>query len=104
MLEGHLRAGSCKIAALILEPLVQGASGMRMCRSEFVRKVVKLVRQHGILIICDEVMTGFGRTGTYFAFEQVQIIPDFLCISKGLTGGFLPLALTVTTEKVYLAF
>ncbi|WP_250295912.1 adenosylmethionine--8-amino-7-oxononanoate transaminase [Wolbachia endosymbiont of Oedothorax gibbosus] len=104
VLEGHLRAGSRKIAALILEPLVQGASGMRMCRPEFVKKVVNLVRQHGILIICDEVMTGFGRTGTYFAFEQTQIIPDFLCISKGLTGGFLPLALTVTTEEVYAAF
>lgn len=104
VLEGHLRAGSRKIAALILEPLVQGASGMRMCRPEFVRKVVNLVRQHGILTICDEVMTGFGRTGTYFAFEQTQIIPDFLCISKGLTGGFLPLALTITTEEVYTAF
>ncbi len=69
VLEGHLRAGSRKIAALILEPLVQGASGMRMCCPEFVRKVVNLVRQHGILIICDEVMTGFGRTGTYFALE-----------------------------------
>ncbi|GFQ99998.1 adenosylmethionine-8-amino-7-oxononanoate aminotransferase [Trichonephila clavata] len=104
VLEGHLRAGSRKIAALILEPLVQGASGMRMCRPEFVRKVVNLVRQHGILIICDEVMTGFGRTGTYFALEQTQIVPDFLCISKGLTGGFLPLALTITTEEVYSAF
>ncbi|WP_264329013.1 MULTISPECIES: adenosylmethionine--8-amino-7-oxononanoate transaminase [unclassified Wolbachia] len=104
VLEGHLRAGSRKIAALILEPLVQGASGMRMCCPEFVRKVVNLVRQHGILIICDEVMTGFGRTGTYFALEQTQIIPDFLCISKGLTGGFLPLALTITTEEVYSAF
>ncbi|WP_241654112.1 adenosylmethionine--8-amino-7-oxononanoate transaminase [Wolbachia endosymbiont of Laodelphax striatellus] len=104
VLEGHLSASSHKIAALILEPLVQGAGGMRMCRPEFVRKVVNLVRQHGILIICDEVMTGFGRTGTCFAFEQTQIIPDFLCISKGLTGGFLPLALTVTTEEVYSAF
>ncbi|MDX5496657.1 MAG: adenosylmethionine--8-amino-7-oxononanoate transaminase [Wolbachia endosymbiont of Nomada fabriciana] len=104
VLEGHLRAGSRKIAALILEPLVQGASGMRMCCPEFVRKVVNLVRQHGILIICDEVMTGFGRTGTYFALEQTQIVPDFLCISKGLTGGFLPLALTITTEEVYSAF
>lgn len=104
VLEGYLLADSHKIAALILEPLVQGASGMRMCRPEFVRKVVNLVHQHGILIICDEVMTGFGRTGTYFAFEQTQIIPDFLCISKGLTGGFLPLALTITTEEVYLAF
>lgn len=104
VLEGHLRAGSRKIAAFILEPLVQGASGMRMCCPEFVRKVVNLVRQHGILIICDEVMTGFGRTGTYFALEQTQIVPDFLCISKGLTGGFLPLALTITTEEVYSAF
>ncbi|WP_353271355.1 adenosylmethionine--8-amino-7-oxononanoate transaminase [Wolbachia endosymbiont (group A) of Alloplasta piceator] len=104
VLEGYLCVGSHKIAALILEPLVQGASGMRMCRPEFIRKVVNLVRQHGILIICDEVMTGFGRTGTYFAFEQTQIIPDFLCISKGLTGGFLPLALTVVTEEVYSVF
>ncbi|MDD9331550.1 MAG: adenosylmethionine--8-amino-7-oxononanoate transaminase [Wolbachia sp.] len=104
VLESHLRTSADKIAALILEPLVQGASGMRMCSSNFVSKVVNLVRQYEILVIFDEVMTGFGRTGTYFAFEQTQVIPDFLCLSKGLTGGFLPLSLTVTTEEVYAAF
>ncbi|WP_168464638.1 adenosylmethionine--8-amino-7-oxononanoate transaminase [Wolbachia endosymbiont of Ctenocephalides felis wCfeT] len=104
VLENHLNTGANKIAALILEPLVQGASGMKMCRPEFINKVVNLVRKHEILVICDEIMTGFGRTGTYFAFEQTKIIPDFLCISKGLTGGFLPLALTITTEEIYSAF
>lgn len=104
VLDNHLRTYGNKIAALILEPLVQGASGMKMCRPEFINKVVALVRQYEILIIFDEVMTGFGRTGTYFAFEQTKVIPDFLCLSKGLTGGFLPLALTVTTEKIYSAF
>jgi len=104
VLDNHLRTCGDKIAALILEPLVQGASGMRMCRPEFINKVVDLVRQYEILIIFDEIMTGFGRTGTYFAFEQTKVIPDFLCLSKGLTGGFLPLSLTVTTEKIYSAF
>ena len=89
---------------MILEPLVQGVSGMRMCRPEFVKKVVERVRAADVLVIFDEVMTGFGRTGTYFALEQAQVAPDFLCLSKGLTGGFLPLALTVTTEEVYEAF
>ncbi len=93
-----------KIAAIILEPLIQGASGMRICRPRFIKTVIDLVRQNGILVIFDEIMTGFGRTGTYFALEQLAIIPDFLCISKGITGGFLPLALTITTNKVYNAF
>ncbi|GHM58899.1 MAG: adenosylmethionine--8-amino-7-oxononanoate aminotransferase BioA [Candidatus Mesenet longicola] len=104
VLQNHLNTCSDKIAALILEPLVQGASGMKMCRPEFINKVIRLVREYKILVIFDEVMTGFGRTGSNFALEQTEIIPDFLCLSKGLTGGFLPLALTVTTEKVYEAF
>lgn len=104
VLQNHLNISGDKIAALLLEPLVQGASGMRMCRPEFINKVINLIRKHDILVIFDEVMTGFGRTGTNFAFEQTEIVPDFLCISKGLTGGFLPLALTVTTEKIYEAF
>ncbi|EKD23275.1 MAG: hypothetical protein ACD_82C00164G0003, partial [uncultured bacterium] len=103
-LEKYLEQYKDTIAAIILEPLVQGASGMRMCRPEFVRKVVELVRQNNILVIFDEVMTGFGRTGTYFACNQLDIIPDFLCISKGISGGFLPLALTITTNKIYEAF
>lgn len=104
VLKKHLQENGSKIAAIILEPIVQGASGMRMCRPQFVKQVVDLVRETGILVIFDEVMTGFGRTGSYFAFEQIEVIPDFLCLSKGLTGGFLPLALTITTEDIYTAF
>ncbi len=92
------------ISAIILEPLVQGASGMRMYRPEFIRQVIELVKQYDILVIYDEVMTGFGRLGTNFAAEQIGINPDFICLSKGITGGFLPLALTVTTENIYNAF
>ncbi|WP_338516255.1 adenosylmethionine--8-amino-7-oxononanoate transaminase [Candidatus Legionella polyplacis] len=104
ILKNFLEFNHSKIVALIVEPLVQGASGMRMCRSIFIEKIVNLVRKYGILVIFDEVMTGFGRTGTCFAFEQTSIVPDFLCLSKGLTGGFLPLALTVTTDKIYESF
>lgn len=103
-LSEHLNHHAPQIAAIILEPLMQGASGMRMCRPAFVNAVVERVRQYGILVIFDEVMTGFGRTGTTFAYEQVGIVPDFLCISKGITGGFLPLALTITTDDIYRAF
>jgi adenosylmethionine-8-amino-7-oxononanoate aminotransferase len=104
VLQHYLNDPHNKIAALILEPLIQGASGMRICRPQFIKTVIDLVRQHNILVIFDEVMTGFGRTGTYFALEQLRIIPDFLCMSKGITGGFLPLALTVTTHKIFDAF
>jgi adenosylmethionine-8-amino-7-oxononanoate aminotransferase len=90
--------------AIILEPIVQGASGMRMCRPAFITKVIKRVREYNILVIFDEVMTGFGRTGRTFALEQTNVTPDFLCLSKGITGGVLPLALTITTEKIYNAF
>lgn len=95
-----------QIAAFILEPLIQGASGMRICRPEFLNKIIQLIKSYGILIIFDEVMTGFGRTGTHFALQQLapESVPDLLCLSKGLTGGFLPLALTVTSEKIYDAF
>ncbi|MDR0631492.1 MAG: adenosylmethionine--8-amino-7-oxononanoate transaminase [Holosporales bacterium] len=93
-----------KVCSLIVEPLVQGAAGMRMYRAEFLEKVVADVRKYGILVIFDEVMTGFFRTGTMFAMNQTQVIPDFLCISKGITGGFLPLGLTVSVDAVYEAF
>lgn len=92
------------IAAIIIEPLIQGASGMRVCRKTFVESVVDKCRQYGILVIFDEVMTGFGRTGTTFAFEQLNCVPDFVCLSKGITGGFLPLAVTVTTGAIYDKF
>ncbi len=103
-LQEYLQEYKDKIAALIIEPLIQGASGMRICRPEFLKKVIRKVREHDILLIFDEVMTGFGRTGTYFALDQLCITPDFLCLSKGLTGGFLPLALTVTSNKIYEKF
>lgn len=103
-LQNCLKHHANNIAAFIAEPLLQGASGMRVCRPEFLQQVIDLLRVHDILIIFDEVMTGFGRTGTYFACEQVARIPDILCLSKGLSGGFLPLALTIANNKIYQAF
>ncbi|MEO5377539.1 MAG: adenosylmethionine--8-amino-7-oxononanoate transaminase [Magnetococcus sp. DMHC-6] len=103
-LEAYLERYGDSCAAVILEPLIQGASGMRMCRPEFLQKFCHLVRQAHILIIFDEVMTGFGRSGTLFALEQVGITPDLLALSKGLTGGFMPLAVTVCQPHVYEAF
>lgn len=93
-----------EIAALIIEPLVQGSAGMRMCRPEFLDAVIQRCYANDILVIYDEVMTGFGRTGTLFACQQQKEIPDFVCLSKGITGGFLPLAATVTSEKIYESF
>ncbi|MCB1562020.1 MAG: adenosylmethionine--8-amino-7-oxononanoate transaminase [Alphaproteobacteria bacterium] len=93
-----------EIAALILEPLVQGAAGMRMYSPETLKALADLCKAHGVLLIADEVMTGFGRTGTMFACEQAGIAPDLLCLSKGLTGGFLPMGATLATEEIYKAF
>ena len=93
-----------EIVAMVIEPLVQGAAGMRVCRAEFLQEVCKLCRDAGVLVIFDEVMTGFYRTGKNFAFEHIDFVPDILCLSKGLTGGFLPLALTITTKKIFTAF
>lgn len=93
-----------KIAAIILEPLMQGASGMRFARPDFIEKIILKVRQYDILVIFDEVMTGYGRTGTNFALDQIRIQPDFLCLSKGITGGFLPLALTISTSHIFNQF
>jgi len=91
-------------AALIVEPLMQGASGMRVCRPEFLRQVVERVQAAGLLVIFDEVATGFGRTGTMFAFEQVGVVPDLICLSKGLTAGYMPMAVTVARETLFQAF
>ncbi len=93
-----------RTAALVIEPLVQGAGGMRMCRPEYVRKLAALAREAGVLLICDEVMTGFGRTGEMFACEAAGIAPDMMCLSKGLTGGFLPLGATLCREEIYDMF
>lgn len=103
-LEKTLSQHEGQVAAVIVEPLVQGAAGMRMCRPGFIARATALARKYDTLVIFDEVMTGFGRTGTRFAFEQAGVVPDFLCVSKGITGGFLPLALTITSDVVYQAF
>ena len=91
-------------AAVIVEPLIQGASGMRMCRPAFLRAVAERVRRAGALLILDEVMTGFGRTGATFACLKAGIEPDLVCLSKGLTGGFLPMGATVAREALYQDF
>lgn len=91
-------------AVLIVEPLIQGAGGMRMCRSEFLRKLVQTAHNHNVLVIFDEVMTGFGRTGSLFAFQKAETRPDIICLSKGLTGGFLPMSVTLTTQDVFEPF
>lgn len=93
-----------EVAAIIIEPLMQGAGGMRMCRTEFLQKLHWTQRQFETLLIFDEVMTGFGRTGALFAFEKAQVTPDILCLSKGLSGGTLPLAATVVSEDFYAHF
>lgn len=93
-----------ELAALIVEPLVQGAAGMKMHSPRFLRTLIERARSHGVLIIADEVATGFARTGSMFAMEQVGVSPDFLCLAKGLAAGYLPLAATLTTTQVYEAF
>jgi len=92
------------VAALIVEPLVLGAGGMQMYPSEILRKMAQLCRDAGSLFIADEVMTGFGRTGTFLACEQADIVPDLVCLSKGITGGFLPLGVTLARQEIYDGF
>ena len=103
-LESLLQERHAEIAALIVEPLVQGASGMRMYSPEYLARARALCTQYEVHLIADEIMTGFGRTGTLFACEQGAILPDFLCLSKGITGGYLPLSCVLTTDTVYAAF
>ena len=93
-----------EVAAVVLEPLVQGAAGMLTHPPGYLRAVRRLCDRHGALLICDEVATGFGRTGTMFACEQEGVSPDLLCVAKGLTGGYMPLAATLATERIYEAF
>jgi adenosylmethionine---8-amino-7-oxononanoate aminotransferase len=102
--EKLLRAQAHEIAALIVEPLVLGAAGMMMYGADTLHALHALCRCHGIIFIADEVMTGWGRTGTRFACEQASVAPDILCLSKGLTGGFLPIGVTLATEEIYQAF
>lgn len=92
------------VAALIVEPLVQGAGGMRMYSPTLLDRMGRMCKDAGVPLIFDEVMTGFWRTGKAFAMHHCDVAPDIICLSKGLTGGFLPLALTVATEEIYAAF
>jgi adenosylmethionine-8-amino-7-oxononanoate aminotransferase len=92
------------VAAVILEPLVQGAAGMRLWPPGMLRQVAAWCREHDVFLILDEVMTGFGRTGSMFAWQREAVAPDFLCLAKGLTGGAMPLAATLTTERVFEGF
>ena len=103
-LEQSLAAHAHELAALVIEPLVQGAAGMLLQPPGFLRAARELCREHDVLLICDEVATGFGRTGTMFACEQEGITPDLLCLAKGISGGYLPLAATLATDEIFGAF
>ncbi len=99
-----IETGAHNYAALIIEPLVQGVAGMRMCRPQFLQNLQTILRQANIFLIYDEVMTGFGRTGDWFACNKSNTEPDIICLSKGITGGFLPLAVTIATKNIFDAF
>jgi len=104
LMEVALAEHAHETCAVIVEPLVQCAGGMRIYDAEYLRLLRAACDRHGVHLIADEIAVGFGRTGTMFACEQGPISPDFLCLSKGLTGGYLPLAVVLTTDEVYDAF
>jgi adenosylmethionine-8-amino-7-oxononanoate aminotransferase len=104
VLERHFERHADETAAIILEPLVQCATGMAMHDPEYLRRVRALCDRFDVLLIADEIAVGFGRTGTLFACEQAGIAPDLLCLSKGITGGYLPLSVVMTTDAVFDAF
>jgi adenosylmethionine---8-amino-7-oxononanoate aminotransferase len=102
--EQKLSENKDRLAALVMEPLMQGAAGMWAQPVEYVRALSEMCRRNGILLILDEVATGFGRTGKMFACEHARAAPDILCLAKGITGGYLPLAATLATEEIFSAF
>jgi adenosylmethionine---8-amino-7-oxononanoate aminotransferase len=103
-MERLLAAHAGEVAAVIMEPLVQGAAGMLVHPEGYLRGVRELCDRHGVLLILDEVATGFGRTGRMFACEHEDVAPDLMCLAKGITGGYLPLAATLATERIYEGF
>lgn len=88
-----------ELAAVIVEPLIQGSAGMRIYPPLYLEKLRKLCDEYNVLLIADEIATGFGRTGKMFAFDYTNVSPDIMTISKGLTGGYMPMAITITTQK-----
>ena len=103
-LDALLRREKNRIAAVIVEPLVQGAAGMKFHSAEVLRRIAETARRHGVLLILDEIFTGFARTGTMFAMEQANIVPDIVCLGKALTGGTLPLAATIASDGIFEGF
>ena len=103
-LEQHLQQYHRHLAAFIVEPLVQGAAGMAMYHPVYLRRARELCDQYGVHLIADEIAVGMGRTGTMFACDQADVTPDFLCLSKGITGGYLPLSVVMTRDEIYEAF
>lgn len=103
-LEKILQEHSATLAAICIEPVVQGAAGIIVHPEGFLREVRRLATKHGVLLICDEVAVGFGRTGRMFAAEHENVEPDLMCVAKGITGGYLPLAATFATQKIFDAF
>jgi adenosylmethionine-8-amino-7-oxononanoate aminotransferase len=103
-MEALLRDHAGQVAAVIMEPLVQGAAGMLVHPEGYLRGVRELCDRYGVLLILDEVATGFGRTGRMFACEHEHVAPDLMCVAKGITGGYLPLAATLATERIYEGF
>lgn len=104
MLKETLEIHHKNIIAFILEPLIQCSGNMNMYAKDFVKEAVKLVKSYGIYVIFDEIAVGFGRTGSMFAYEQCGVVPDFLCLSKGISGGYLPLSVVITTNAIYDLF
>ena len=103
-LEAYLKEHHADIAAFIIEPLIQCAAGMGMYHPVYLKRAREICTQYQVHLIADEIAVGFGRTGTMFACEQANIKPDFICLSKGITGGYLPLSVTLTSDEIYQAF
>ena len=103
-MEKAIKENADSVAAVIIEPLIQGAGGMLNYKPEYLQLLEKTAIANNVLVIYDEVATGFGRTGSMFAYEQAGTVPDIICLSKGITAGFMPLAVTVATDEIYDAF